>query len=83
MLMILVSVPGSPLNAGTVARFIAAAMHAPLEVPANGGSLTVALETLPLGSKVTTTVALPKGPPTSRHLAVSNAAAVSAALAAF
>ena len=33
--------------------------------------------------KVTTTVALPVGPPGSRHFAVSNAALASAALAAF
>src|SRR4051812_22255781 len=83
MLMTLVSVPGSPLNGGTVARFMAAAMQAPLDVPANGASLTVALETLPLGSKVTITVARPEGPPGSRHFAVSNAAAASARLAAF
>ena len=68
--MIWVAVPGKPLNAGTVARFIVPAMQAPLDVPANGASLTVALETLPLGSKVTTTVALPVGPPFSRQSAV-------------
>src|SRR5207247_1946786 len=68
---------------GTVARFRVAAMHVPLDVPANGASLTVALETLPLGSKVTITVASPVGPPASLHLAVSKAAAASALLAAF
>jgi hypothetical protein len=83
MLMILVTVPGSPEKAGTVARFIAPAMQAPLDVPANGGSLTVALVTFPLGSKVTTTVACPVGPPFSRHLAASNAAVANAAFAAF
>lgn len=82
MLMILVTVPGKPLNGGTLACFMAAAMQAPLEVPEKGGSLTVALAALPLGSKVTMTVALPVGPPFSRHLAVSKAAALSAALAA-
>src|SRR6188768_903013 len=83
MLMILVAVPGRPLNGGTVARFMVAAMHAPLEVPANGGSLTTALAALPLGSKVTTTVAKPVGPPASLHFAVSKAALASARLAAF
>src|SRR5882724_2503069 len=82
MLMILVTVPGKPLKAGTVARFKAAAMQAPLEVPANGGSLTVALDTLPLGSNVTTTVAFPAGPPFSRHCGVCVAALASAAFAA-
>src|SRR5450631_1811394 len=82
MLMILVTVPGKPLNAGTVARFRAAAMQAPLEVPANGGSLTVALDTLPLASNVTTTVALPAGPPFSRHCGVCAAAVARAAFAA-
>src|SRR3954449_10665080 len=83
MLMTLVTVPGNPLNGGTLARFIAAEMHSPLDVPANGGSLTVALATLPLGSNVTTTVALPVGPPFSLHFAVSKAAVASAALATF
>src|SRR4051794_9710786 len=83
MLMILVAVPGNPLNGGTDARFMAAAMQAPLEVPANGASLTVALATLPLGSKVTITVASPVGPPASLHFAVSKAAVASALLAAF
>ena len=55
MLSVLVTVPGRPLNGGTVARFIAEAMHAPLDVPANGASLTVALDTLPR-PKVTTIV---------------------------
>jgi len=82
MLSVLVTVPGRPLNGGTVARFIAEAMHAPLDVPANGASLTIALDTLPLGSKVTTIVALPAGPPFSRQLAVPAAAAVRAAFAA-
>src|SRR4051794_33605536 len=80
--MTLATLPGSPLKAGTVARFITAAMQAPLDVPANGASLTVALDTLPLGSNVTTIVALPAGPPFSRHAAVLAAAAASAALAA-
>src|SRR6185369_12361939 len=83
ILMILVAVPGKPVNGGTVARFMVAAMQAPLDVPANGASLTVALETLPLGSKVTITVAKPVGPPASLHLAVSKAVVASALLAAF
>src|SRR4051794_36758688 len=83
MPMILLTVPGRPLNGGTVARFKAAAMQAPLEVPANGPSLTVALVTLPLGSNVTTTVTRPVGPPGSRHFAVSYEATANALLAAF
>jgi hypothetical protein len=83
MLMILLTVPGSPLNGGTVAFFMASMMHVPLVVPLNGASLMLALLTLPLGSNVTATVARPVGPPFSRHFAVPKAAAFSAALAVF
>ena len=82
MLMTLLTVRGKPLNGGTLTRFIALLMHVPLDVPAKGGSLMVALATLPLGSNVTEIVTRPVGPPRSRHLAASRSAAASAVLAA-
>ena len=63
-------------------RFKAEAMQAAVAVPAKGGSVMVALETLPLGSNVTTTVTLPVGPPLCLQACASVAASANGALVA-
>jgi len=60
---VLLTVPGKPLNGAIEACLKADEMQTAVSVPANGASAMVALETLPLGSKVTTTATLPVGPP--------------------
>src|ERR1700733_2766318 len=62
MLTDLVTGCGGPSYGGMWAPRKAAAMHAPPEVPANGGPSTDADTTLPLGEKVTRTRAVPVGP---------------------
>ena len=57
----LLTVTRSPENGGTRARRMAAAMHPPVAVPANGGPLTFALMALPELANVTVTVAVPDG----------------------
>jgi hypothetical protein len=54
---VLLTVMRSPLNAGTCARRIVAAMQPPVSVPANGLPVTTALVTRPDGANVTTTTA--------------------------
>ena len=58
------------------------AMQLPVEVPANGAPLTVALVTRPDGANVIVTVAVPDGSPNFRQRVASPAAFVSAADAA-
>src|SRR5688572_28243382 len=79
---VLLTVPGSPPNGAIVARLSAEEMQVAVAVPANGGSVIVALDTLPLGSNVTTTVTLPEGPPPCLHACASLAACASGPLVA-
>jgi hypothetical protein len=60
---VLLTVPGNPLKAGIEARLNVDAMQDAVAVPANGASVMVAPDTLPLGSNGTTTATLPVGPP--------------------
>src|SRR5215208_3939172 len=68
----------APPKGGTFALRMVAAMQPPVAVPANGGPLTIALVTRPEGANVMTTVALPLGSPSLRHIAAWAAAPASA-----
>src|SRR5450432_1658514 len=61
---------------------MALAMQPPVGVPAKGGPWMAALVTRPEGAKVIVRVAVPEGSPSLRHAAASEAAALSAAIAA-